>query len=388
MRGARMEGSRTLFDSIDRLAIAFLVVGVVLLVWGTLLEPPSTFRDFLLLHFSEWTPGLVTDGLLLLVVNHILRRHERRRVVSQVGSLSNEFALDAVRRVRQEGWLADGTMVGADMERARLADADLSGGRLAGVNLTAADLKGASLHHVDLRGANLTAANLRRADLRWSDLTGARLRWADLRDALLDGAATEGADLRGAALDPRSAALLGRNGDDGEALLSDREVALLREGMARIRELGHGPMEDFYHRLFEAEPRLRTMFSAEPSQQARKFLHSLGLIVEALDAPERHMPVLRKLGARHAGYGVKPLHFQLVTGILLEVLAIHLEDRFTDEARAAWERGLRFIAAAMIEAGEGTEAGDATEAARHTQTEKMGSSRPMAGAASASVPPV
>lgn len=357
MRDLRGGGSRLLFDSIDRLALAFLLFGGGLLIWGTLLDPPDTVRAFVLLHFADWTPGLMTDGLLLLVVNHILRTHERRRVVAQVASLSNEFALDAVRRVRQEGWYADGTMEGSDLERARLRDADLSGARLAGSDLTSADLRGASLHHVDLRGANLTAANLRGADLRWADLRDARLRWADLRDALLDGALTENADLRGAALDPRSAVLLGRPADDREALLSDREVVLLREGMERIEAVGAPAIEDFYTRLFAADPRLRGLFPTDLGQQSRKFLHSLGMIVEALDAPDRHMPILRKLGARHAGYGVRPEHFTIVTGVLMDVLEAHIGDAFTNESRRAWEKGLRFIAGAMIEAGGMGEAG-------------------------------
>lgn len=351
---ARMEtaGTRAVFDSIDHLAIGFLVLGGVLMVSGTLLAPPATFRDFLLVHFSDWTPGLITDGLLLLVVNHILRRHERRRVVAQVASLSNEFALDAVRRVRQEGWYADGSLEGADLERARLREADLSGARLARVDLGSADLRGASLDHADLRDADLTAANLRGADLRWSDLRGARLRWADLRETLVDGATTDGADFRGAAMDARTAGILGRSGDDGESLLTDREADLLRTSVADLKAMGTAPIEDFYQRLFEEAPRLRGLFTSGPQQQARKFLHSLSMIVEALDSPERNMPVLRRLGRRHAEYGVKAAHFDILTGVLLDVLAANLEDRFTDEVREAWSRGLRFIATAMIEAGD------------------------------------
>jgi hemoglobin-like flavoprotein len=350
---ARMEntGTGTVFDSIDHLAIGFLVLGGILMVSGTLMDPPGGLRDFLLLHFSDWTPGLITDGLLLLVVNHILRRHERRRVVAQVASLSNEFALDAVRRVRQEGWHADGSLEGIDLERARLAEADLNGARMSRSLLSSADLRGASLHHTDLREADLTAANLRGADLRWCDLRGAKLRWADLREALVDGAQTRGADLRGAAMDPRTARVLGTPVEDGESLLTDEEADLLRGSLAELRARGTAPIEDFYERLFEAEPRLRAMFNSGPEQQAAKFLHSLTMIVQALDAPERHMPVLRKLGERHAGYGVRPEHFELVTGILLEVLETHLGGRFTEEVREAWSRGLRFIAAAMIEAG-------------------------------------
>jgi hemoglobin-like flavoprotein len=364
---ARSGRSRTIFDSIDLLAAGFLVAGVGILAWGSIADPPAGLREFGLVHFVDWSPGLVIDGLLLLVVNHILRRHERRRVLAQVASLSNEFALDAVRRVRQEGWHADGSLEGLDLERARLREADLNDARLAGARLGSADLRGASLHHADLRDADLTAANLRGADLRWSDLRGARLRWADLRDALVDGARIAEADLRGAAMDPRAARVLhgAPNGTPGRTsvraegeedahavtLLSDPDVELLRGTLGALQALGSAPIEDFYARLFETEPRLRGLFTTGPEQQARKFLHSLTMVVETLDAPERHMPVLRKLGERHAVYGVRSGDFDVVIRVLLEVLERHLGDRFDAEVRAAWTRGLRFIASAMIEAG-------------------------------------
>lgn len=344
-----------LFDEVDGLAFLFLGVGIVLLVWGAVLDPPGDANRFVLRQGTDWAPGLVTDGLLLLVLNRILRRHERKRVIAQVASLSNEFALDAVRRVRQEGWHVDGSLEGGDLDRARLAEADLSGARLAGASLSASDLRAAALHHADLRGADLTAANLRGADLRWCDLRGARLRWCDLRDALLDGAMTEGADFGGAALDPRTRTLLGR--DEGEVgLLSELETALVRSSMKELEAMGTAPIEDFYRRLFEAHPHLRSLFRADPDQQARKFLHTLSMIVAALDAPERHMPVLRSLGARHAGYGVRREHYRLVSRILLEVFEAHLGERFTPEIRAAWERGLGIIAAAMIEAASASPA--------------------------------
>jgi uncharacterized protein YjbI with pentapeptide repeats len=342
--------STRLFDGIDRFAIGLLVSGFVVLAWGTLLAPPESLDAAVLFHFVNWGPGLVTNGLLLLVLNHILRKHERRRIIAQVASLSNEFALDAVRRVRQEGWHADGSLEGTDLSNAKLHGADLSGARLAGCSFGSADLREAALHHTDLTGADLTAANLRGADLRWSRLGGAVLRWSDLRDALLDGAGLEGADLRGAALDTRSARLQLNAEDDREVLLSDGEAALLRRSFEELRALGTAPIEHFYRRLFELQPELRRLFTTDPEQQARKFMHSLAVIVEALDAPDRHMPVLRKLGARHAGYGVEAWHFELVTGLLIEVLDTHLGERFTADVRAAWRRGLDFISAAMLDA--------------------------------------
>src|SRR5215207_1897182 len=62
----------------------------------------------------------------------------------------------------------------------------------------------------------------------------------------------------------------------------------------------------FYRRLFEIDPTLRPMFKMENlNDQIRKLTTMLDLIVHWLDVPERLVPVLKKLGARHSGYGVQ-----------------------------------------------------------------------------------
>lgn len=97
-------------DGIERFAVVLFTLGSILLLWGTVLEPPASANGFIARHYGDWAPGLLTDAILLWVVNSILRRHERHRVLCQVGSLSREFALDAVRRARDEGWLGDGSL--------------------------------------------------------------------------------------------------------------------------------------------------------------------------------------------------------------------------------------------------------------------------------------
>lgn len=85
---------------------------------------------------EEWAPSFLLDGMLLGVVNRILRGQERKRVLSQISSLSREFALDATRRARDEGWLYDGSLCGRGLSRASLQGADLANVRFAGTDLT------------------------------------------------------------------------------------------------------------------------------------------------------------------------------------------------------------------------------------------------------------
>lgn len=107
-------------DEIEWFALALIAAGMVLVAWNAWLEPPTALGDAVARSAPNWAPGLVTDGILLWVVNGIFRRHERKRVLSQMGSLSREFALDAVRRSREEQWLHDGSLAGQVLSRAAL----------------------------------------------------------------------------------------------------------------------------------------------------------------------------------------------------------------------------------------------------------------------------
>ncbi len=84
-------------DFIDVLALLLIVIGAGLFAYGLSLDPPSSLEELVLNQFGDWTPGFIMDGVLLLIINSVIHIHERRRVISQVASLSNEFALDAVR---------------------------------------------------------------------------------------------------------------------------------------------------------------------------------------------------------------------------------------------------------------------------------------------------
>jgi len=349
-RTAPSVGRRRLgpMDGIDRFAVVLLALGASVFVFGLVLEPPASAGGAFLQHYPDWAPGLVTDGILLLVVNGVLRRHERRRVLLQVASLSREFALDAVRRARAEGWLVDGSMEGLALARTSLPGADLTEVRLAGADLSFSDLSGASLAYADLRGTDLTGANLAGTDLRWTDLTGARLRWADVRGALLDGAHLDGIDARFAAVDPRAA---GHPAFATDAVpggfLDDAQLGAIERTFDLLAARGTDPIERFYAWLFEALPEARPLFRSDARAQARKFLQSLRVIVSALHEPNKHVAVLQRLGDRHRAYGVAEAHYPVVAETLLAVLEEALGSELDASAREAWRRALGLITTVM-----------------------------------------
>lgn len=338
-------------DMVDKLAVSFLTVGTTLFLIGMTMDTRA-LSEFWQVFVDEWTPGFVIDGALLLVVNRIIRRNERNNVLAQIGSLSNDFALDAVRRARSEGWLLDGSMTGREIRKAKLSTADLSGANLSTVDLRYADLSFASLTHADLRGADLTGANCRNADLRWADLRGARLNWTDLNGAQVEGAKLDHADLSFTAVDEE---FYRAHGDEiGGTIegghLQCHQVKTLQTSFKKVEGAGDQAIELFYENLFAAKPELREMFSSSQKRQAQKFMQSLRVIVSSLGQPERSFEVLEQLGKRHRNYGVEAYHYELAGGVLLATLADFFGEEFTPEVREAWTSAFTLISNVMIQA--------------------------------------
>jgi len=104
----------------------------------------------------------------------------------------------------------------------------------------------------------------------------------------------------------------------------------------------------FYRRLFEIDPSLRPMFAAVTmDDQIHKLVTMLDLVVHWLDVPDRHVPVLKKLGERHSTYGVRDDHFGKVGAALIGTLEEGLGDKFTPELRSAWTEAFLLISSLM-----------------------------------------
>jgi nitric oxide dioxygenase len=104
----------------------------------------------------------------------------------------------------------------------------------------------------------------------------------------------------------------------------------------------------FYRRLFEIDPSLRALFKdAIMDEQIRKLTTMLDLVVDWLDIPERLVPVLKQLGARHHGYGVQDEHYSKVGTALIGTLEEGLGEAFTPEVRSAWTEAYLLISSLM-----------------------------------------
>ena len=108
----------------------------------------------------------------------------------------------------------------------------------------------------------------------------------------------------------------------------------------------------FYTRLFQMDPALKRLFRGDMNEQGRKSMSMLTFIVNSLGRREEIVPVLRSLGSRHAGYGVRDEHYGTVGATLLATLEEALGPRFTPEVRSAWMAALEALAGTMTEAAQ------------------------------------
>jgi nitric oxide dioxygenase len=130
--------------------------------------------------------------------------------------------------------------------------------------------------------------------------------------------------------------------------MSPTQIAHVERSFRIIAPLGEMAAAIFYERLFTMDPAMHRLFRhADMGEQGRKLMAALGLVVDHLREPDQLLAIAAELGRRHAGYGVRPCHFDTVGAALLDTLAEGLGDAFTPPVRDAWEAAYRLLAATM-----------------------------------------
>jgi hemoglobin-like flavoprotein len=118
--------------------------------------------------------------------------------------------------------------------------------------------------------------------------------------------------------------------------MNSEQINLVQASFKEVRPIAATAADLFYGRLFELDPSLRPMFSKDLAHQGRMLMAMLGSAVNGLTNLEVVVPVIRQLGARHAGYGVRGEHYATVGSALLWTLERGLGEAFTPAVRDAW----------------------------------------------------
>src|SRR6266487_2270126 len=120
------------------------------------------------------------------------------------------------------------------------------------------------------------------------------------------------------------------------AFMTPEQMVLVQESFRLVEPIADTAAELFYKRLFELDPSLRVLFPEDMRAQRRNLMQMLTIAVRGLRRLDAIVPAIQALGRRHAGYGVRPEHFDTVGAALLWTLAQGLGPAFTPEVRDAW----------------------------------------------------
>ena len=82
-----------------------------------------------------------------------------------------------------------------------------------------------------------------------------------------------------------------------------QQIALVRSTFALVHPIASDAAALFYANLFRADPALRELFQSDTTRQGQRLMGMIGSALQLLDRPAALLPVLRSLGARHAGFG-------------------------------------------------------------------------------------
>jgi hemoglobin-like flavoprotein len=135
--------------------------------------------------------------------------------------------------------------------------------------------------------------------------------------------------------------------------MTPTQIELIRTSWASVEPIADVAATLFYDRLFDQDPAVRRLFRrTDMAAQKQNLMQTLTVVVKGIDQLEALVPAVQALGRRHAGYGVRLEHYDLVGTALLWTLEQGLGDAFTDDVREAWAIAYGTLAAVMVAAAE------------------------------------
>jgi hemoglobin-like flavoprotein len=123
--------------------------------------------------------------------------------------------------------------------------------------------------------------------------------------------------------------------------MNPTQIKLVQDSFARVAPISEQAAVLFYDRLFEVAPPVRAMFPDDMTEQRKKLMATLAVVVNGLSNLEAVLPAASALAKRHVSYGAKPEHYPVVGGALLWTLEKGLGDAWTPRSRRSLDRGLR-----------------------------------------------
>jgi hemoglobin-like flavoprotein len=135
--------------------------------------------------------------------------------------------------------------------------------------------------------------------------------------------------------------------------LSPEDIARVQATFDRVWSTADDTAERFYALLFEIAPQVRGLFHGDLTEQRRKFISTLAVLVGSLDDKDRLFSVARTIAKQHVDYGVEASHYPVLGAALLRALESRLGSEWNEETAAAWLSVYQSLSTHMIEQAYG-----------------------------------
>jgi nitric oxide dioxygenase len=126
------------------------------------------------------------------------------------------------------------------------------------------------------------------------------------------------------------------------------QIKLVQDSFAKVAPISAKAAELFYGRLFEIAPNVRAMFPDDMTEQRKKLMATLAIVVQGLNNLDTILPAASALAKRHASYGAEAAHYPVVGQALLWTLEQGLGPSWTPEVAAAWTGAYTTLSEFMI----------------------------------------
>ena len=135
--------------------------------------------------------------------------------------------------------------------------------------------------------------------------------------------------------------------------MTPEQVALVQQSFGKVAPIADQAAVLFYDRLFEIAPQVKAMFPGDMTEQRRKLMATLAVVVNGLSNLESILPAASALAQRHVTYGAKAEHYPVVGSALLWTLEKGLGDGWTADIAGAWTAAYATLSGFMIEQAYG-----------------------------------
>ena len=130
--------------------------------------------------------------------------------------------------------------------------------------------------------------------------------------------------------------------------MTPEQIKLVQDSFSKVALISEQAAVIFYDHLFEIAPSVKAMFPADMTEQRKKLMATLAVVVNGLSNLESILPAASALATRHVSYGARPEHYPVVGSALLWALEKGLGEAWTSEVADAWTAAYGTLSSYMI----------------------------------------